>query len=86
MCDNTYTVLIQKTHLHISLFSNFVVSSQEAYVSRTLYICKLPHNFNEDEIRQACAQYGDIRGVISYPTKQIAFVEYVSTNQKKVFR
>lgn len=51
---------------------------QEAYVSRTLYICKLPPDFTEEELQEACTPFGDIRNITSYPARQISFIEYVS--------
>lgn len=48
----------------------------EAYVSRTLYICKLPHDFTEAQIHAIFAPFGDIRKITCYPSRQIAFVEY----------
>lgn len=50
---------------------------QEAYISRTLYICKLPPDFTEAQINEVLAAYGDIRKITCYPSRQIAFAEFV---------
>lgn len=50
--------------------------SAEAYISRTLYICKLPPDFTEAQISEVLSPFGDIRKITCYPSRQIAFAEY----------
>lgn len=48
----------------------------ETYISRTLYLCKLPYDVTEDVVRELCEPFGDLKKVVVYPHKGIAFVEY----------
>lgn len=48
----------------------------ETYISRTLYLCKLPYDMTEDSVRELCEPFGDLKKVAVYPRKGIAFVEY----------
>ncbi|KAH0478307.1 MAG: hypothetical protein KVP17_004285, partial [Porospora cf. gigantea B] len=48
----------------------------DGYVSRTLYVCRLPPNADEDQIRAMCLPFGEVRKTAYYPSKGIAFVEY----------
>ncbi|KAF7458630.1 RNA recognition motif-containing protein [Cryptosporidium felis] len=48
----------------------------ETYISRTLYLCKLPYDVTENSIRELCEPFGDLKKVAVYPRKGIAFVEY----------
>ncbi|KAK9173569.1 RNA recognition motif domain protein family protein [Cryptosporidium meleagridis] len=48
----------------------------ETYISRTLYLCKLPYDMTEDSVRELCEPFGDLKKVTVYPRKGIAFVEY----------
>lgn len=49
---------------------------EEPFVSRTLYFCRLPPDFTEDMIFDACARFGEVRKVTCYQSRQIAFAEY----------
>eukprot|EP01069_Polyplicarium_translucidae_P007004 Polyplicarium_translucidae@DN3048_c0_g2_i4.p2 len=49
----------------------------EAFVSRVLYLCKLPPDATEESIRVACEPHGEIRKLQLYPGKQCAYVEYL---------
>ncbi|KAJ1605355.1 RNA binding protein [Cryptosporidium canis] len=51
-------------------------SLTETYISRTIYLCKLPYDMTEDSVRELCEPFGDLKKVSVYPRKGIAFVEY----------
>lgn len=50
--------------------------ASEAYISRTLYICKLPPDFPASQINEILSGFGDIKRITCYPSRQIAFAEF----------
>ncbi|OII76560.1 RNA recognition family protein [Cryptosporidium andersoni] len=58
----------------------------EAYVSRTLYLCKLPYDMTEEAVRELCEPFGDLKKVAVYPQKGIAFVEYFDIRKAEIAR
>ncbi|KAH8742049.1 RNA binding protein [Cryptosporidium ryanae] len=48
----------------------------ETFISRTLYICKLPYDMTEDSVRQLCEPFGDLKKVSMCPRRGTALVEY----------